>query len=263
MSSETKPKPRRRKRRVLRALLVLALLATAGLAAAWVWIESAPGQESIRRWIEVRGTELLGRNVRVASIDVDLLPFDALLTGIEVDGAAGSDQPLARADSVRLRVEPWALLSRELRLRSVDIDRPVIHWDIGDESNLVLDAGGGNLVAVTVESLSIESGLLELNHQRWNLDTSLTAVSLRLQPGERGFAVSRRRSGTLRIGGGGLRLEADPAEADPAEADPAEASPAEASLVEGQPPVEWLAASRCVRGPAAARTRARASSNGR
>ena len=209
MNSEAKPQPRRRRRRVLRVLLVLALLATAGLAAAWVWIESAPGQESIRRWIEVRGTELLGRNLRVAAVEVDLVPFDALLTGIEVDGAAGSDQLLLRADSVRLRVEPWALLSRELRLRSVDIDRPVVHWDIGGESNLVLEAGGDNLVAVTVESLSIESGLLEINHRRWNLDTSLTAVSLRLQPGEGGFAVTRQRSGTLRIGGGGLRVEAN------------------------------------------------------
>lgn len=209
MSSEANPVPRRRKRHVLRAVLVSALLAAVGLAAAWVWIESAPGQESIRRWIETRGTELLGRTVHVAALDVDLVPFDAVLTGIVIDGAAGSDQPLFRADSVRLRVEPWALLSRELRLRSVDIDTPVVHWDMGGESNLALEAGDGNFVAVTVESLSIESGLLELNHQRWNLDTSLTAVSLRLQPVEGGDAATRQRSGTLRIGGGGLRVEAN------------------------------------------------------
>jgi hypothetical protein len=209
MSSKAKPKPHSRKRRVLRVVLVLVLLATVGLAAAWVWVESAPGQERIRRWIEARGSALLDRNVRVAALDVDLVPFDAVLTGIEVEGAAGSDQPLFRADSVRVRVEPWALLSRELRLRAIDIDTPVVHWDVGGESNLALEAGGGNRLAVTVESLSIESGAVEINHQRWNLDTSLTAVSLRLQPVDGGSTATRQRSGTLRVGGGGLRVEAN------------------------------------------------------
>ncbi len=209
MSSKAKPKPHSRKRRDLRVVLVLVLLATVGLAAAWVWVESAPGQERIRRWIEARGSALLDRNVRVAALDVDLVPFDAVLTGIEVEGAAGSDQPLFRADSVRVRVEPWALLSRELRLRAIDIDTPVVHWDVGGESNLALEAGGGKRLAVTVESLSIESGAVEINHQRWNLDTSLTAVSLRLQPVDGGSTATRQRSGTLRVGGGGLRVEAN------------------------------------------------------
>jgi len=213
MSPEPKRQPERRsrQRRFLRALLVLLLLVVVALAGLWGWLESPPGQERARRWLETRSTALLERGVRIESLDLDLVPFDALLTGVEIDGAPGSDEPLLRATSVRVRLRPWALLSRQLHLRSVDIVSPAIHWDVTEGSNLALEASGGSGLGVTIESLRIDDGSLDLNHRRWNLDTSLAAVSLQLQPVENGATAAQQRSGVLRIGGGGLRITAPPA----------------------------------------------------
>ncbi|MCH7825137.1 MAG: hypothetical protein IH849_10080, partial [Acidobacteria bacterium] len=216
MSSATKP--RSRQRRLFRALVVVALLlVVVAMLASWAWIESNAGQETVRVWLERRGTELLGRAVRIGSLELDLLPFDALLNDIQVDGGPGSDELLLRVDSARLRVGPWALLSRQLLIRALEVDSPVVHWDVpAGPEGLKLSTSGDRRLSVVIESLSIEGGALEINHQRWNLDTSLTEVSLGLQPAEGLPGITRVRSGFLSIGGGGLHLAPGAAEGLPA-----------------------------------------------
>ena len=207
MSATKKTKVRSRQRRLFRALVVVALLVVISMLAAWAWIESRSGQETVRLWLEDRGTELLGRAVRIGSLELDLVPFDAFLNEVQIDGGAGSDELLFRAASMRLRLGPWALLSRQLLIRSLEIESPVVHWDIPtDPRSLNLSPTGDNTLSVAVDSLSIEGGTLELNHQLWNLDTSLTGLSLGVQPAARLPVASRTRSGFLSIDGGAVSL---------------------------------------------------------
>lgn len=201
--TDTKPSRGRRLRRIL---LVLVLLAVGGLAGTWAWLESTAGQDRMRRWLEARGTAVLQRPVSIARLDWNLLPFSAEVTGIEVAGAPGADEPLVRIAGVAVRIRPWALLSRELLLTSVEVDTPVVHWDADSGSNLALEAGGGGSLAVTVERLAINDGTVEINHRRWNLDSSLGGVNLRLAP-VAGAASSPRRTGMLRVGAGSLSLQ--------------------------------------------------------
>jgi uncharacterized protein involved in outer membrane biogenesis len=90
------------------------MLSVAVVVAAWVWIESGAGQERLRQLLEQRGSATLGRQVSVAALDFDLLPFAANISGIEVAGGPTADQPLVRADRLRFRIRPWALLSRQV-----------------------------------------------------------------------------------------------------------------------------------------------------
>ena len=206
MRAKTKPRSRRR-RLLFRTLVVVALLVVVAMLAAWAWIESNAGQETIRVWLERRGTELLGRTVHIGSLELDLLPFDAVLSDIQVDGGPDSDELLLRVDSARLRVGPWGLLSRQLLIRALEVESPVVHWDVPTSpEGLNLSSSSSSRLRVTIESLSIENGSLEINHQRWNLDTSLNEVSLGLQPAGGLTGISRVRSGFLSIGGGRLRL---------------------------------------------------------
>jgi len=221
-------KKRSRARRLARWLLYSTVLVVVALAATWVWLESAAGEDTMRRWLEARGTRLLQRDLTIASLDWDLLPLRAELSGIEIAGAPGSDQALARIASVRVRIWPWALLSRELRVQSIEIVAPTVHWDTDSGSNLALEARGGGSLGVDVQRLEIIDGAVELNHRRWNLDASLAAVSLHLEP-VAGAGGSSQRSGVLRAGGGGIDLEAPLL-------DSAEAVPASLELVEAEVP---------------------------
>jgi hypothetical protein len=196
---------------MLRLLVLLALLASASMVATWVWIESPAGQDRVRTWLEIRGESLLGRDLRIDALDLDLLPFNATLTGIEIDGGEGSDAPLFRAATARLRVHVWALLSRELRIGSLEIDTPVVHWDLIEGSGPALEIAEGGRLSLVIDRLSVVDGSVDLNHRRWQLDTNVSAVNLDLQPVEGAASGDRRRAGNLRIGGGGIRLQPEDA----------------------------------------------------
>ncbi len=211
---------------MLRLLVLLALLASASLVAAWAWLESPAGQERVRGWLQARGESLLGREMHIEALELDLLPFNATLTGIAIAGAEGSDAPLLRATAASVRIHVWALLSQELRIGSLRVDNPVVHWDIVEGAGPTLEVAGGGRLSLVIDNLDIVDGSIELNHRRWNLDAGMTAVNLDLQPVEGASSTDRRREGTLRIGGGGLQLQTN---ATVASAGAAAASPDDAA----------------------------------
>ena len=208
-------RPRRsRRRRLARFFTVVALLGIGALVATWIWIESSAGQERLRRWLEERGGAALGRSVSIGAFELDLVPFQATLGELQISGEPGADAPLLRAESVRIRLGARALLSRELIIRSLEIVRPAVHWDIaGEGETSARPLGGAAGFTVAIDQLHLVEGSVEINHQRLDLDVSLADFSIEMQPtGLPG--VSRSRAGTLRIGNGSLRIPTDePAEA--------------------------------------------------
>jgi len=208
LSDHPKPRRRRRRRWILRILSAVALLSVAAVVAAWVWIESSAGQERLRQLLEQRSSATLGRQVTVASLDFDLLPFVANLSGIEVAGGPAADQPLVRADRIEIRIRMWALLSRQVVVRSLEIESPVVHWDLPADSPGAIGAFAGEEpgYGLEVERLVVSNGSLEIGHSRWALDTSLADLEVGLQPIDDLVGLAPRRSGFVRVGAGSLRV---------------------------------------------------------
>jgi hypothetical protein len=128
------------RQRLLGALAVLLL--AAGLAAVWLY-RSIDGVT--RRTLERVGSELLGTEVSVASVDVDLRAARAIVRGIEVrnprgEGLAFSDLPALRIDEVHVSIEPASLAGDPITLQEVSVHHPFV--------NLEVTAGDVNLLAL-------------------------------------------------------------------------------------------------------------------
>ena len=207
MTSDNKKAAKRsRRRKLVVALALLTVVTLAAFAATWVWLESRAGQERVRLMLERRVSAALGRPLGIGALEFDLLPLRASLTDITIGAGAGADQPLLRVPGVRMQLDPWALMSREILLESLELDDPTVHWDIPDGEVLPTAPRDDPGFTLNIERLSVSGGAVELNHQRWNVDTVLDALEVNMQPAGR-TTSPRRRVGTVRIGGGNVTLE--------------------------------------------------------
>ena len=133
MTSDNKKAPKSsRRRKLVLALAVLTVVTLAAFATTWVWLESRAGQERVRLMLERRVSAALGRPLDIGALEFDLLPLRASLADVTVGGGAGADQPLLRVPGVRVQLDPWALMAREILLESLELDEPTVHWDIPD-----------------------------------------------------------------------------------------------------------------------------------
>ncbi len=209
MTSDNKKAPERsRRHKLVLALAVLTVVTLAAFATTWVWLESRGGQERVRLMLERRVSVALGRPLDIGALEFDLLPLRASLADVTIGGGAGADQPLLRVPGVRVQLDPWALMALEILLESLELDEPTLHWDIPDGEAPATRAAPSDDPAFTlsIDRLSVSGGAVELNHQRWNIDTVLDALEVDMRPA--GNAASpRRRAGTVRIGGGNVTLQ--------------------------------------------------------
>jgi autotransporter translocation and assembly factor TamB len=204
---EAKDRRRRRWRTIARLAAVAGILLVAVSIAAWVWIESNAGQQRVRGWLERRGSEALGRRLDIASLQLDLLPLRVTLAGITVAGDAGADQPLLRVERLDARLDPWALWRRRISVESLEVSSPIFHWDSG--TPLLPRAGTedrGLGFSVEIHQLSVRDGAVEIDHERWDLDTALTGVGFELLADAARGADPAIFGGSIAIGGGNVRL---------------------------------------------------------
>ena len=204
---EGKDKRRRRWRTIAKLAAVTGILLVAVSIAAWVWIESNAGQQRVRGWLERRGSEALGRRLDIALLELDLLPLRATLTGVTVAGSPGADQPLLRAERLDVRLDAWALFRRRIFIESLEVSSPIFHWDSGDPllppENAARPGGGFEL---DIRRLSVRDAAVEIDHQRWDLDTALTGVGFELLADVAPGSDPPARGGSIAIGGGSVRL---------------------------------------------------------
>jgi hypothetical protein len=121
---------------------VAVLLLAVALAAVWVY-RSLDGL--VQRTIERVGSELLGTEVSVASVDVDLRAARATVRGIEVanprgEGLAFSNEPAIRIAAVDVSIEPASLAREPIALRDVEVHEPFVNLEVlaSDVNLLVL-----------------------------------------------------------------------------------------------------------------------------
>ena len=208
---ETKKTPRRGRRPLRRwstwLFLAFFTIGLALLAATWIWLESESGATKIRSWIEEAASAELGRAVRVGALDVDLVPFHLRLADLEIAGPEPGAPPFLQVDAVDLTLRPWALISRQFSIQSLELTNPFAFLEIYPDgsSNAPRGAEGerGDRFDVQIRELSISGGRIEVNHRQTEVNAQLSNVEAGMSTPPRlpGTALGPTR-GRLRIGAG-------------------------------------------------------------
>ncbi len=164
-----------RLRQTFSGFLLVGALAYLGAAVALHRLVDA---QDLARWLEPRVGAALNRRVTLESASLSVFPLPALdAHDVRVDNLPGFDgPPLAQVERVRLKVALLPLLTGTVRVRRVDLRRPVLHLavDSSGESNY------GDLVpashdvapespeppfAVEVQSVTMSGGRVTVVHE--------------------------------------------------------------------------------------------------
>jgi len=196
-----KQKNMKTKRRIWWWLLAAAILSGVLPAATVFWLETPAGS----RWLLGRIRAETGWDLRCGDIDLSLL--HGVAAEEMVLTPPGGSRPMAGANRIRIAWSPLGFLSRPLRLKSLELDKPWYHASVKPASSPRGRGGSGkgkrksprppvSLPRVRVDSLQVEGGSL-------SADFSLLDVSLR---GE-GLVLPALESGKLflRVGKGSWR----------------------------------------------------------
>jgi autotransporter translocation and assembly factor TamB len=219
---ETSKTPRRKgrpvRRWVSRLFLALVVVGFVSLAAAWVWIESEAGAEKLRVWVEKAASSQLDRPVRIADLEVDVVPFRLGLAEVAIEGTSPESPPFLRVDSIDLAVRPWALLSRQFWIQSLVLTNPVAHVEILPDGSSNAPRGRrrdeGERFNVQIRDLRVAGGRLDVNHRETAIDARLSNVEASMSappqlPGtDPGPTRGRLQIGTGFLAVGGIAEEA-------------------------------------------------------
>ena len=213
------PSPHPAPRRRIRGLLKLALLASLLYMVGGFWLTPWLARQAIEHY----GSAALERSVQVAAVRFD--PFTATFTADDVrvgeraDGAGNAaDSAALSVARVRIDLEPLALASGQVVLRTLDIDQPVLriardadgtlNW--GDLWPRPPATGGGP--TVVVQDVRLRSGRV-----RWR-DGDAAAIEIRdieldlpaLDRLQRGDMSERTPRLAARIGDQQLAVQGEP-----------------------------------------------------
>lgn len=193
MIAQRTQRPGRVRRRLLRPLAwCLALLAVLVLAAGGIlrsdWLAS-----KVRDFAVSRASELLGREVGIDSLELQLLPPGAVAEGLVVAGdeESGEDEPFATVRRVEVEVDLGELLERRLRLRTLVVEGPRIRIERRADGTLNVPRparkGGGGESRVSLDQLIVRDGLVMVEEATVPLDLEARDFEARWAsgPGER------------------------------------------------------------------------------
>ena len=92
----------------------------------------------VRRAIEVAGTNALGTEVNVGSVELDLAAGSATLLNFSIANPSGfSNQDMVRFDELHLAIDVASLNSEVVRIQSVRSVNPYLHYELqGTRSNI-------------------------------------------------------------------------------------------------------------------------------
>jgi autotransporter translocation and assembly factor TamB len=159
--AQTPPRPARRWRRWLAALVVIAGVM---LLAVWIAIESAWVEERIRQVIVERANDTLAAELDVGALSGSLLGGDLTLDRVRL---MLDDQPVLTADAIHVRYDPRVLIRQGL-VFNVTLQKPEIHirqtdqgWNVARLTRPRTGPGGGR--AVYIPNLDLVDATIEVD----------------------------------------------------------------------------------------------------
>lgn len=171
-------------RRVLLGGVALALLLA--LAVGLWFVRSLDAR--VERYLERVGSELLGSEVRVASVDLELRAGRATVHGLEVANPRGdfSREPALRFDAIAVTIDPASLAGSPIVLSEVSVGAPFVNVEVTE--------GGVNALTLSRHLDGASSAAAD--------DAAGEAAPRRFRIG-----VLRIREGTLRVDGSAVGRE--------------------------------------------------------
>jgi len=168
----------KRRRWVPYAVICAVALATL-LLMAW-YLASARFQQRMRRTVVANLEQMTGARVELKSFRWKLSRLEFEARDLTLHGLESSDEvPYAHVDRLWVRLQILSLFRRQIRIREVALEHPVIHIIVYPDgrtnqpppgTKLTGEAIAGALFELTVHRLQVERGELLWNDQRLPLD---------------------------------------------------------------------------------------------
>ncbi len=181
------------KRRIGLALTgLVALLILAGLAG-YFYLRSNSFQQYALSKIVQQADLATGAHTQIRGLDFNLSTLTAHLYNITMRGTEGSDQPpLLHADKLTVRLKIVSALHRQVNLRDLLIDHPVVHMQVGrgGKNNLPAappsqSSSSTSVFDLAVSHVQLSNGEVNYNDHKtplnadlYNLDTDIRFESL-------------------------------------------------------------------------------------
>lgn len=205
MGTEASTPPKRR--RVARQLTIGTLLVLLFVSLGW-YLTSNHFREFIRHRLIAQLEDATGGQVEIARVQWNLSHLRVGIDGLTIHGLEGPGQdPLLQVNHVDASLRFASLLGRQLRLKSLTIDHPVVHLIVypdgrTNQPSPRLRGTGGRQVPldsifdVAIRDLTVRNGVLQVNQQQTPFDFQANdlAAHIGYQPAPEAYA------GRLQIG---------------------------------------------------------------
>ncbi|HXZ80659.1 MAG TPA: translocation/assembly module TamB domain-containing protein [Terriglobales bacterium] len=186
-----------KKRSWLRRLMiagVLLLLLVAG--AAWLaisYLRSPAFRIMVQQRVIDQIQALTGGRVEIGALNWNLSRLEVDASNVTIHGLEGPNEvPYAHTDRIRIRLKVLSVLRRRITLRSVDVDRPILHLIVFPDGSTnqpqpKATAAGTSQTAstpvfdISLDRVTVSNGELIVNQRRIALDFSAEDVHADMQ----------------------------------------------------------------------------------
>lgn len=153
--------------------------------AVYLALNSSVVEQRARALIEERASAAIGRQVTIEALRFELVPLSVALDGVRIGGREPEEAPLAVVAHVTVDAQLFLRDGLRLELDAVRLDEPEITliFDPGSGSNVAdlgrRARGGGSQRAfeIALEELTVNNGILIIDHQRLPLDLAARGLT--------------------------------------------------------------------------------------
>jgi translocation and assembly module TamB len=186
MTDEGQRMPRRRRWVAAIGIVILAAVIGAG----W-YLTSARFRDVVRGRLVARLESITGGRVEIGEVEWNVRQLYLVAHEVTIHGLEGPNEvPYAHADRVVVHLKILSLAGREIGLRYLEVDRPVIHLIVHPDGTLnqpmpkaVLGRGGPAvqpLFAIHLDRAEIRNGMLMVNDVRVPLDMGASSLQAQM-----------------------------------------------------------------------------------
>ena len=200
-----------------RVVLAIAGIAVVAIVIATAWYLTSPRfHDYVRARLVERLESVTGGRVEMGDVEWNLGRLSVVARDVTIHGLEGPEEaPYAHADRVAIRLKILSLAGRKIGLRSLEVDRPVIHLSVDADGNTnqprpkaVQPAsgregqiGGGNgvqpILDLQADRVELRDGVLVVNDRRVPFDLAASNVQAELAYA----AITESYDGTINAGG--------------------------------------------------------------
>src|SRR4051812_3188504 len=186
--ANTKPAPRRKRRKLIAWIIAATLLALG------VWyLNSDAFEERIRERVVAELERSTGGRVDLPSFEWHITKLEFIAKDLTIHGTESpGDPPYAHVDYLKVRLKILSFFGRQIGLRSVEAQHPVVHLVVRSDGatnqpSPVLQKSAEKPAPVferifdlAIDDLTVSNGVFEWNEKRVPIEIKANEVAVRL-----------------------------------------------------------------------------------